>query len=195
MTAVDFDPAPSSALEDLTGDYRLDLEHSRIGFIARHAMVTSVRGAFAEFEGTAHLDSAHPVNSSAEICVEVTSLSTGNDQRDAHLRSADFFDAATYPKLTFTSTAVEHVGENIFRLTGDLTIKDLTRPIAVELTFIGSSRDPYGALRAGFEGRATINRRDWGLSWNAVMETGGLLVSDKIKLELDVSAVKVLAVI
>ncbi len=190
MTTAEFEAAPSAAIADLTGDYALDVAHSRISFSARHAMVTTVRGAFEDFEGTAHLDAADPSKSSAKLSIKVTSVTTGQEQRDAHLRGADFFDVETHPEITFTSTSAEQVDDDTYRLSGDLTIRDATKPVTVDFTFNGSAKDPYGNLRAGFEGRTTINRKDWGLSWNAALETGGLLVSDKIKLEFDVSAIK-----
>jgi len=190
MTSFDFDTTPTQAIEDLTGDYSLDVAHTRIGFTARHAMVTSVRGAFEEFEGTAHLDAADPTKSSATVTMKVASISTGQEQRDAHLKSPDFFDVETYPEITFVSTAAEQVDDDTYRLTGNLTVKDVTKPISVDFTFNGSAKDPYGNLRAGFEGRTTLNRKDFGLTWNAALETGGFLVSDEIKLEFDVSAVK-----
>ncbi|HEV7823997.1 MAG TPA: YceI family protein [Mycobacteriales bacterium] len=187
---TDFDVAPVSAIEDLSGDYELDVSHTRIGFVARHAMVTSIRGAFTDFEGTAHIDAADPSRSSVKLALKVASVDTGNEQRDGHLRSADFFAIETYPEITFVSTAVERLDDEEFRVTGDLTVKDVTKPVTVELTFNGSAKDPFGNLRAGFEGKTTVNRKDWGLTWNAALETGGFLVSDKIKLEFDVSAVK-----
>ena len=182
---------PATAIEDLTGDYQLDVAHSRLGFVARHAMVTKVRGSFKEFEGHAHLDAADPAKSSAELTINVASIDTGQEQRDAHLRNSDFFDADNYPTMTFTSTSAEQVNDDTYRLTGDLTIKDTTKPISIDFEFTGSAKDPYGNLRAGFEGQAAINRKDWGLNWNAALETGGFLVSDKVVLEFDVSAVKV----
>ncbi|MCW2612332.1 MAG: hypothetical protein QOC93_435 [Actinomycetota bacterium] len=190
---TDFDTAPTTAIEDLSGDYEFDIAHTRIGFAARHAMVTSVRGAFNEFEGTAHLDAADLSRSSARVVLKVASIDTGSEQRDGHLRSADFFDVETYPETTFVATGFERVDDEEFRVTGDLTVKDVTKPVTVDLTFNGSARDPFGNLRAGFEGTATVNRKDWGLTWNAALETGGFLVSDKIKLEFDVSAVKLTA--
>jgi polyisoprenoid-binding protein YceI len=187
---TDFDVAPTVAIEDLSGDYQFDPAHTRIGFAARHAMVTSVRGAFTEFEGTATIDAADPSRSSAKVVLTVAGIGTGNEQRDGHLRSADFFDMENYAEITFVSTGVERVGDEEFRVTGDLTVKDVTKPVTVDLTFNGSAKDPFGNLRAGFEGTATVNRKDWGLTWNAALETGGILVSDKIKLEFDVSAIK-----
>jgi polyisoprenoid-binding protein YceI len=187
---TDFDTVPTTAIEDLTGDYEFDVAHTRIGFVARHAMVTSVRGAFTEFDGSAHADVAEPAKSGARLTIKVASIDTGNEQRDAHLRSADFFDVDKYPEITFVSTGVEQVDPEQYRLTGELTVKDVTKPVTVELTYNGSAKDPFGNLRAGFEGSTTVNRKDWGLTWNATLETGGFLVSDKIKLEFDVSAVK-----
>jgi len=190
MTSTNFEAAPSAAIEDLTGDYTLDVAHTRIGFSARHAMVTTVRGSFGDFEGTAHLDATDPTKSSAKLSIKVASLSTGQEQRDAHLRSPDFFDVEANPEITFTSTSAKRVDDETYRLTGDLSIRHQTKPVTVEFAFNGSAKDPYGNLRAGFEGKTTVNRKDWGLSWNAALETGGLLVSDKIKLEFDVSAIK-----
>jgi polyisoprenoid-binding protein YceI len=178
------------AIQDLTGDYTLDVAHSRIGFVARHAMVTKVRGSFKEFEGSAHLDAADPTKSSATLTVQVASIDTNNEQRDGHLRANDFFDAPTYPTITFTSTAVEATGDDTFRMTGDLTIKTTTKPVTIDFEFTGSAKDPYGNLRAGFDGKTVISRKDWGVEWNAPLETGGVLVSDKITLEFDVSAIK-----
>ncbi|WP_331272380.1 YceI family protein [Motilibacter aurantiacus] len=189
MSASDFDD-PTAAIEDLTGDYQLDVAHTRIGFVARHAMVTKVRGSFKEFEGHAHLDAADPAKSTAELTIKVDSIDTGNEQRDGHLRTNDFFDVPNFPEVTFRSTGVEKAGDATFRMTGDLTIKDTTKPVTVEFEFTGSAKDPFGNLRAGFEGRTTINRKDWNVNWNAALETGGFLVSDKIVLEFDVSAVK-----
>ena len=188
MTA-DFD-APTTAIDDLTGDYQIDVAHTRVGFVARHAMVTKVRGTFKEFEGHAHLDVADPAKSSAELTIQVASIDTGQEQRDAHLRGPDFFDTENYPMMTFKSTSVEKVDETTARVTGELTIKDVTKPVTIEFLHTGSAKDPYGNLRAGFEGQATINRKDWGLNWNAALETGGFLVSDRVQLEVDVSAVK-----
>src|SRR3954454_14456827 len=183
--------APATiTLTDLTGDYTLDPAHTRIGFVARHAMVTKVRGSFTEFEGTAHLDFQDPTKSSAKLTIQVPSITTGNGQRDEHLRANDFFDAPTYPEITFVSTAVEVTGEDTFRLVGDLTIKGVTKSVAVDFEQSGSAKDPFGNTRVGFDGKAVINRTDWGVNFNAALETGGVLVSEKITLEFDVSAIK-----
>ncbi|TYL55334.1 YceI family protein [Nocardioides sp. BGMRC 2183] len=177
------------AIADLTGDYTIDAAHSRLGFVARHAMVTKVRGAFKEFEGTAQIDTANPAASSVNLVIKSASIDTGVADRDGHLASGDFFDAETYPELRFNSTAVERDGEE-WTITGDLTIKDVTAPVAIVFTEGGSAKDPFGNLRVGFEGDITVNRKDWGLTWNAALETGGFLVSEKVKLEFDISAIR-----
>lgn len=181
--------APTAVVEDLTGDWTIDPSHTRIGFSARHAMVTTVRGQFTQFEGTAHIDSANPANSKVSVAIKGESIDTGNADRDAHLRSGDFFENETYPDVTFVSTSVERDGED-WAVTGDLTIKGVSKPVTVVFEPNGTAKDPFGNTRAGFEGTATINRKDWGISWNAALETGGVLVSDKVKLEFDVSAIK-----
>ncbi|MBV9059774.1 MAG: YceI family protein [Pseudonocardiales bacterium] len=177
--------------QPLTGDYVLDASHSRIGFVARHAMVTKVRGSFDELAGTAHIDFENPANSHAELTIQVASVNTGNGQRDEHLRNNDFFDAANFPQITFKSTAAEAVDHNTYRLTGDLTIKGITKPVTVDFEYTGTATDPFGNIRIGFEGTTTINRRDWGVAWNAALEAGGVLVSDKVTLEFDISAIKI----
>ena len=186
---VDIFDSPTAVLEDISGDYGIDPAHTRLGFVARHAMVTKVRGAFTEFSGTAHVDTADPSRSSVSITIVANSITTGQQQRDDHLRSGDFFDSEQHPEITFLSTSVDRDGDE-WTVTGDLTIRGVTRPVSVLFEHTGSAKDPYGNVRIGFEGEATINRKDWGLTWNAALETGGVMVSDKIKLEFDVSAVK-----
>ena len=182
--------AATTAIADLTGDYTLDITHTRLGFVARHAMVTKVRGSFTEFEGTAHLDVANPAASTASVTIQVASITTGNDQRDGHLRTNDFFDAPSFPTITFSSTSVEVLGSEAFRLHGDITVKGVSKPISIDFEHTGTAKDPFGNLRAGFEGKAQLTRSDFGISYNAALETGGVLVSDKIALEFDISAVK-----
>lgn len=181
----------TSTLPDtLTGSYSIDPVHSRIGFVARHAMVTKVRGSFNTFTGSIHLDAADPTASTAELSIDVASVDTRNEQRDGHLRTNDFFDAPAFPKITFTSTSVTRNDDANFAVTGDLTIKNVTKSITVDFEFAGLATDPYGNVRAGFEGTASLNRNDYGVSFNAALETGGLLVSEKISLEIEVSAIK-----
>jgi polyisoprenoid-binding protein YceI len=184
MTAL----APS--FTDLTGTYTLDPTHTRIGFVARHAMVTKVRGSFNEFEGTAVIDGANPANSSVRVTIDAVSIDTRNAQRDEHLRTNDFLALEQYPQITFVSTDIRQVDETTFEVTGDLTIKDVTNRITVPFEFEGASQDPFGNQRIGFDGSVTISRKDYGITWNAALETGGVLVSDKIVLEFEVSAVK-----
>ena len=182
--------ASAPALTELTGTYTLDPAHTRIGFVARHAMVTKVRGSFNEFAGTAELDGANPENSRVQLTIEAASIDTRNAQRDEHLRSNDFLAMQEYPKITFASTGVRQAGETTFEVTGDLTIKGVTNEITIPFEFEGAAKDPFGNQRVGFEGSATINRRDYGVTWNAALEGGGVLVSDKVTLEFEVSAVK-----
>lgn len=186
VATLDVDPA----LAALTGDYVIDASHSSIGFTVRHAMVTNVRGTFAEHEGTLHLDGADPSRSTASIDVKIASIDTGIGDRDGHLRSGDFFDAETFPLMTFRSTEAQQLGGDKYRITGELTLKDVTRPLSIDLEFGGAATDVYGNERVGFEGSAEILRSDWGLTWNAALETGGVMVSDKVKLTFDISAIK-----
>jgi polyisoprenoid-binding protein YceI len=174
----------------LTGTFVIDPTHSSIGFTARHAMVTKVRGTFEEFDGKAVLDATNPGQSTAEVTIQVASINTRQAQRDEHLRTNEFFDAPSFPEITFRSTGVEVRGENEFALTGDLTIKGTTKPVTVEFEHTGVATDPYNNVRAGFEGKAVINRKDWGITWNAPLETGGVMVGEKITLEFDISAIK-----
>ncbi|MET8744072.1 YceI family protein [Streptomyces sp. NPDC004728] len=183
-------PAVDPALAALTGEYTIDPAHSSIGFTVRHAMVTNVRGSFGEHEGTLKLDGSNPANSTASIDVRIASVDTGIADRDGHLVSGDFFDAEKFPLMTFRSTQAEQLGGDTYRVTGDLTIKDVTRPLSIDLEFNGSATDVYGNERVGFEGSTNILRSDWGLTWNAALETGGVMVSDKVKLNFDISAIK-----
>jgi polyisoprenoid-binding protein YceI len=177
--------------QDLTGTWDVDPAHTRLGFAVRHAMVATVRGHFAVFSGVLHLDHAEPGKSSAEVEIDAASITTGQPQRDEHLRSPDFLEAEKYPKITFRSSGAETTDDpDTYLLHGELTIKDVTKPVRLELEFVGNSVDPYGNTRAGFEGKTTINRKDWGLGWNVALEAGGIMVGEKVKLELDVSAIK-----
>ena len=174
----------------LTGTYAIDPTHSRIGFVARHAMVTKVRGSFTEFAGSGTFDEADPANSHLELTIQANSIDTGNADRDGHLRSNDFFDMETYPEITFTSTNVARTGDDTYAVTGDLTIKGVTKPVTVEFDYTGTAVDTYGNTRLGLEGRTTVDRKDWGVNWNAALEAGGVLVSEKVTLEFDVSAIR-----
>ena len=167
------------------GNFNIDPSHSRIGFSARHAMVTKVRGSFNEYSGTATV-----ADGSASISVDINaaSIDTRSADRDGHLKSGDFFDVETFPKITFVSTSVKDGGQGLL-VEGNLTIKDVTKPITIDFEYTGSATDPFGNARFGFEGAAEINRKDFGLTWNAALETGGILVSENIKLEFEISAI------
>ena len=179
-------PATTS---DLTGTWSLDPTHTRIGFVARHAMVTKVRGSFNEFEGTAIVGDSL-ADSKVTVAIQVNSIDTRNEQRDGHLRSNDFLALDEYPEITFVSTSVSATGDNTFDLTGDLTVRGVTKSVTVPFEFEGAATDPFGNERIGFEGSVVVNRKDWNLNWNAALEAGGVLVSEKITLEFEVSAIK-----
>ncbi|MFI8995494.1 YceI family protein [Streptomyces sp. NPDC053542] len=190
-------PAPSdlAVLPDpgfaaLTGEWMIDPAHSRIGFSVRHAMVTTVRGAFTSYESRLYFDGRDPARSEAQITLSTASIDTGVEQRDAHVIGRDFLDAASYPHMTFTSTAVELADDDLYRMTGDLTIRDITRPVVLELTYIGHVTDPFGYERVGFDGTTTINRTDWGLTYSAKLAQGGAMVSEKVRLQFDIAAIR-----
>lgn len=177
-------------LEKVNGDWEFDPAHTRIGFSAKHAMVTTVRGAFNEVTGHLHVDTEHPENSWAKVTMKTASVDTRVAQRDDHLRSADFFDSEKWPEITFVSTHIEEVDDRAFGVTGDLTIRDVTKQVMIPLALTGIETGAAGELRAGFEGTRRLNRRDYGLEWNTPLDSGGVLVSEKITLEFEISAVK-----
>jgi len=177
-------------MSELTGTYVVDPSHSRFGFVARHAMVTKVRGAFNEVEGSGYFDADDPESSKLEVTIQATSIDTRNADRDAHLRGNDFFDMDTYPTITFVSTGVQKKGDDEYTVTGDLTIKGITKEISFDVELSGPARDPFGNDRIGLEGSTVVNRKDFGLTWNAPLETGGVLVGEKVTLEFEVSAIK-----
>ena len=174
----------------LTGSYAIDPTHSRIGFVARHAMVTKVRGSFNEFEGSGYFDAENPADSRLSLTIQAASIDTRTADRDGHLKSNDFLDMENHPVITFTSTAVEQVEAENYRVTGDLTIKGVTKPVTVDFEYTGTAVDPFGNTRIGFEGKTTVNRKDWGVNWNAALGAGGVLVSEKVTLEFEVSAIR-----
>jgi polyisoprenoid-binding protein YceI len=178
------------ARQTLTGDYDIDPAHSRLGFVARRAMVTKVRGAFTKFEGSIHVDGVDPARSHGRVRIDATSIDTGSPARDEHLRGNDFIDMEHYPEIFFQSTLVEPGKGDHFTVTGDLTVKGATRPITLDVEFTGVVVDPYGNTRIGFEATGSLYRKDWGITWNAPLETGDVLVSDKIDLDIDVSAIR-----
>ncbi|HIW95425.1 MAG TPA: YceI family protein [Candidatus Corynebacterium gallistercoris] len=179
----------STSIKNYEGTYTIDASHSEIGFSARHAMVTKVRGAFNEFSGKA-TSGTNLENASIEVTIDVASIDTRNSQRDEHLRAGDFFDAENHPQITFTSTSVEAKDDQTLAVTGDLTIKGNTQSVTIDFDFTGEAVDPWGQTRVGFEGSTVINRRDFGLEWQTALDGGGVLVSEKITLNFDISAVK-----
>ncbi|KPC79190.1 MULTISPECIES: YceI family protein [unclassified Streptomyces] len=181
---------PDPRLAALTGEWMIDPAHSRIGFSVRHAMVTTVRGAFLEYESRLYFDGRDPARSSAEISLVTASVDTGVEQRDAHLIGRDFLDAGKHPRLSFASTAVQLIGKDVYRMTGDLTIRGITRPVTLDLTYIGYVTDPFGYERVGFDGTTTINRSDWGLTYNARLAEGGAMVSERLRLQFDIAAIR-----
>jgi polyisoprenoid-binding protein YceI len=179
-----------SDLSTTSGTWVIDPTHTVIGFTVRHAMVAKVRGRFNEFSGSFTLDGDNPSASRAEITIQTASFDTQNTERDTHVRSADFLDVENYPTMTFTSTKVDVTGPNTFTVTGDLTIRGTTKSVPVTFELLGTSKDPWGGTRIGFEGEGEINRKEYNLTWNVALETGGVLVSENVKLTLDVEAVK-----
>ena len=177
-------------LDHLTGSYQLDPAHTRLGFAARHALVAKVHGWWDSFDGQLHLDASDPTRCSVALTIDAASIRTNNADRDAHLRSGDFFDVERYPTITFESTGVKAV-KGGYRVTGDLTMKAITRSMDLDLTYQGNCVDPYNQLRVGIEGSGSLKRSDWGLTWNTALEAGGVVISDRIDLELDLSAIKV----
>ncbi len=183
--------APASTdFAALTGTYSIDPAHSRFGFVARHAMVSKVRGSFNDFEGSVVIDGDNPNQSSVTLTLQAASVDTRNETRDGHLRTNDFLEVETYPQITFTSTSISHEGGTDFAVTGDLTIKDVTKTVTIPLEFNGAATDPYGNKRIGFEGTLPIVRSEYNVSFSAPLEGGGLLVSDKITLEFEIEAIK-----
>jgi polyisoprenoid-binding protein YceI len=178
-----------SSVNDYAGNYTIDPAHSEIGFTARHAMVTKVRGTFDTFTGTA-TSGKNLEGAAISVDIDAASINTRNEGRDGHVKSADFFDVENFPKITFTSTSGAATGDDELEITGDLTIKDVTKSVTVDFEFDGEVVDPWGNTRVGFEGSTEINRSDFGLTWNAPLKTDGVLVSEKIKLNFDISATK-----
>ncbi len=171
-----------------TGTWTLDPTHTRIGFVARHLMVTKVRGSFNSFSGT--IEVADPIEeSSVRVSIDAESIATGTEDRDAHVRSADFLNVENHPTLTFETTGVRQDGSD-YLIDGVLTIVGVANPVTLEVEFDGIATDPWGNTKAGFTASTTINREDWGLTWNAPLEAGGVLVSKEIKIEIEAQALK-----
>ena len=171
------------------GSYALDPSHSQVGFAVRHVMVSKTRGRFSDFAGTVEIGES-PLESSVAVTIQTASIDTRDEQRDGHLRSGDFFDAEAWPTMTYESRSVRKVGEGRYIVDGDLTIKGVTKPIPLELTFEGGAADPWGGVRIGFSAKAELDREAFGLTWNQALETGGVLVGKKVSIEIEAEAVK-----
>jgi polyisoprenoid-binding protein YceI len=171
------------------GTFAIDAQHSNVGFVATHMMFTKVRGHFTDVTGSVTL-AEDPTESTIEVSIKTASVTTGADDRDGHLRSGDFFDVETYPEMTFRSTEVRHIVGSEFAVIGDLTIRGVTKPVELAVTFEGAGTNPWGAEVAGVSARAEVNREDWDLNWNAALETGGVLVGKKVVLEIEVQAAR-----
>jgi len=168
----------------------IDPAHSKATFSAKYVMINTVRGQFNVLNGQVHIDEEHPENSWVEAEVDAASIDTQNEMRDGHLKSPDFLDVEKYPTLHFKSTRVEHVKDEEYRVTGNLTIHGVTKEVTLDAEYSGQATDPYGNKRAGLNATGTINRKDWGLNWNMALEAGGVLVGDKIKIEIDLSVIE-----
>jgi polyisoprenoid-binding protein YceI len=170
--------------------WQIDAAHSEIQFSARHMMISTVRGQFKNFTGTVEADEQNPIAAHVDVRIETTSLVTGDEKRDGHLRSPDFFDVETYPYITFKSTRVERLNDQHGKLYGDLTIRDVTKPVTLDIEYAGQATSPWGTTSAGFSAQTKISRKEWGLNWNVALETGGWLVSDEIKISIELELVK-----
>ena len=169
--------------------YQIDKVHSHVSFQVRH-LLTKVRGQFSDFAGTIQFDRDHLSESSVDVAIPAASIDTGTADRDAHLRSADFFDVEKFPAITFKSVSVSPMNGNAFAVNGDLTIHGVTRRVTLPVHYLGEAADPWGNTKAAFDAELTIDRKDYGLHWNAALETGGFLVGDDVKIELSIQAVK-----
>lgn len=170
--------------------WTIDNSHSEINFTVRHMMISNVRGRFEKFTGEVNFNEAQPTLSSVNVQIDAASINTKEEKRDAHLRSDDFFGADKYPYLTFKSTRVEAVDANNGKIYGDLTIRDVTRPVVLDVEYAGMAKSPWGTMSAGFTASTKISRKEWGLEWNAALETGGVLVGDEIKINIELEIVK-----
>jgi polyisoprenoid-binding protein YceI len=168
----------------------MDKAHSDVHFSIRHMMISTVRGRFEEFGGTFEVNEADPTQSKIEMVIQAASINTKEPQRDNHLRSADFLDVEKYPTITFNSTRIEKIDDTHGRVFGDLTIKDITKEVVLDVEYAGQAKSPYGVISAGFEATTKINRKDWDLTWNVALETGGMLVGDELKIEIELELMK-----
>ncbi len=170
--------------------WQIDPAHTHIHFSVRHLMISTVRGRFNEFSGTIEFDENNPLNSTVDLTINAASIDTREQKRDDHLRSPDFFEVEKYPHITFKSKRIEQTGDKTGHLIGDLTIRDVTKEVTLDVEYAGQAKSPWGATSAGFTASAPINREDFGLKWNQALETGGFLVGDKIKIDIEVELIE-----
>jgi len=170
--------------------WQIDPAHSHVQFSVRHLMISTVRGRFNEFGGTVEFDEDNPAQSTVDVTIDVTSIDTRDQQRDDHLRSPDFFDVANFPNMTFKSKRIEQTGDNSGLLIGDLTIKGVTIEVPLDVEYAGQAKSPWGSTSAGFSASGSLVRKEFGLNWNQALETGGVLVGDKIKIDIEVELIK-----
>lgn len=170
--------------------WQIDPAHTTAEFSVRHMMISNVKGRFGTIEGTVTGDLEDPTQAQVEVKIEVASIDTRNEQRDQHLRSADFFDVENHPYITFKSRRIERTGQDRFNVVGDLTIRGVTREVALDATFEGQAKSPWGQQVAGFSATTRLNRKDYGLTWNAALETGGVLVGDEVKIDIHVELIR-----
>ena len=175
-----------------TQAWKIDAQHSGVHFSVRHMVVSKVRGRFSKFEGDITFNEAQPEDSKVNVTIDASSIDTNVQQRDDHLRSPDFFDVAKYPTVTFSSTKIEK-GSHGYQVHGDLTLHGVTRSVVLDAEFLGTGKDPWGNVKAGFSAKGSLDRKDYGLNWNQLLEAGGVLVGDKVELELEVEAVALAA--
>ena len=176
-----------TATATATRTLQIDRSHSEVAFQVRH-LLSKVRGRFADFAGTIQFDETNPESSRVEVVIQAASIDTAEPDRDKHLRSADFFEVDAYPTITFTSTSVRPAGSQSYEVIGNLTMKGVTKEVTLPASFLGKAQDPWGAERVGFEAELTLNRKDFGLHWNAALEAGGFLVGDEVKVMLSIQA-------
>jgi polyisoprenoid-binding protein YceI len=189
-TSATVKPAPGTTPR-ATSTWTIDPAHTHVGFAIKHLMIATVRGRFMQVEGTVTVDESDPTTASIDITIPTASVSTGDEKRDAHLRSADFFDVERYPTMTFRSKRVESKSSEAFRVVGDLTIHGVTRQVALDVQMLGRAKDPWGKEHAAFEATTKIKRGDYGLIWNAALETGGVLVGDDVNISIEGQALSV----
>lgn len=183
-------PAAGTATEARAQSWTIDPAHSHVGFAIKHLMIATVRGRFTGVQGTVTADESDPTTAKVDISIATKSVTTGDEKRDGHLRSPDFFDVDRYPAMTFRSKRVEAESRDTFRVTGDLTIRDVTREVVLDVQLLGRAKDPWGKEHAAFEASTKINRADYGLTWNAALEAGGVLVGDEVKISIEAQLLK-----